>query len=93
MKYCPACNSEYADKYHFCRLDGTALADNDKEVSEPAQTEIREEAPLTEAKPDASQDDLQESPSPYSRNEGQIKTEQSSYPKPVGGQRFELLSQ
>jgi len=40
MKYCPTCNTEYDDKFRFCRLDGTALL-VEKQVPEPVRAESR----------------------------------------------------
>lgn len=37
MKYCPKCNSEYADRFRYCRLDGTPLSE--KQAAETAQQE------------------------------------------------------
>ena len=40
IKYCPICNTEYAEKFRFCRVDGTALVEKPVGESIPGESRI-----------------------------------------------------
>lgn len=91
VKYCPTCKSEYADRFRFCRLDGTALLE--KQVSGTARTEAKEETQYTEARRTTRGQTLGGSVDRSPHDAKPRQTEEGLHSKPKGSERFELLAQ